>query len=101
MNVGFPIFWAQTGVALASLVGFAFAPPDHGRMLLLPLTDAAAAEVPSMALDRHALLVAPGPIRGSLVVIAERGGLERAALAKGILVLSAPSLLCGQVGEAA
>lgn len=97
----FPIAWVQLGLALAALCAFAFAPPAQGRMLLVPLTAAAADSAAASARASGALLLGRGPLPGSLVVMGVRDDFGALPLAGGILIMSAPVLLCGaQPGDA-
>lgn len=79
-------------------MGLVLAPPVQGRMLLVPLFGQASAS--AVAVDAGARLVARGRFGGSLVVMGERGRLGPAALLQGVLVLSAPALLCGAAAGA-
>ncbi|MES2497337.1 MAG: hypothetical protein V4618_14585 [Pseudomonadota bacterium] len=94
-----PMTLVQIGVAVAAMVGFAFAPPARGRMLLVPLSPAAAARLPSAAVSGGAKLLGSGPIGGSLVVVAERQRLGAMSVVDGVIILSAPPLLCGGSAE--
>jgi hypothetical protein len=85
----------QVGMVVAAMLGFAFAPPARGRMMLVPLSSGAAARLPAAAVDGGAKLLGPGPLAGSLVVMAERARLAAVSLADGVIILSAPALFCG------
>lgn len=85
----------QTGAVIAAMVGFAFAPPARGRMLLVPLSPGSAAALPAAAVNGGARLLGVGPIAGSLVVVGQRARLNGVSLADGVIILSAPPLLCG------
>lgn len=91
-----PLTLAQVGMVVAAMLGLAFAPPARGRMLLVPLSSHAAATLPAAALDGGAKLLAAGPVPGSLVVVADRARLGGVSLAAGMVILSAPPLLCGR-----
>lgn len=99
MDGRMPMTLLQIGVAVAAMVGFAFAPPARGRMLLVPLSSGAAAKLPAAAVNGGAKLLGSGPVGGSLVVIAERDRLGALSLADGVIILSAPPLLCGGAAE--
>ncbi|MBO9377714.1 hypothetical protein GG804_13140 [Sphingomonas histidinilytica] len=90
-----PLTLAQIGMVVAVMLGLAFAPPARGRMLLVPLSTRAAAMLPAAAVDGGARLLGAGPFRGSLVIVADRKRLGGVSLADGMIILSAPPLLCG------
>ena len=71
----------------------ALAPPPEGALLLVPLMPQRSAAV--IAVDRGALIVAAGPVRGSLVVRGRLTALAWPLLSHGILTLGAPALICG------
>lgn len=76
----------------AALVAFAFAPPERGNLLYVPLTrDARPAQA---AIEEGAALLARGPM-GSVVVRGDRPRDAGALLRAGILVTAAPAALCG------
>jgi hypothetical protein len=82
------------GILLA-LSALAFYPPAAGKMLLIPLTDTAAARIAPLALAGGAALIASGPVHGSLIVSGERGRISSAFANTGILILAAPPAVCG------
>jgi hypothetical protein len=84
---------AQLALAAAVLGVLAFAPPDRGEMLLIPLDGSPV----SSALLTPLPLVAerPGPLPGSLLVFGSSEGLFFQLLRQGVLILSAPRPLCG------
>ncbi len=90
-----PMTLAQIGAVIAALIGFAFAPPAQGRMLLIPLSSGAAARLPAAAVDGGAKLLGRGPVGGSLIVVADRARLTAVSPAMGMIILSAPAFLCG------
>lgn len=96
---GYPIALAQLCLVATALVAFAFAPPAQGRMLLVPLTAAAASSVAVDARGAGAALLGRGPVPGSLVVMGTRDRFAALSLARGILILAAPALLCGTQAE--
>lgn len=85
----------QIGAVVAAMAGLAFAPPARGRMLLVPLAPGGAAKLPAAAVAGGAKLLGTGPVPGSLVVVADRARLDGVSLADGMVILSAPPLLCG------
>jgi hypothetical protein len=85
---------------LLAVATLALYPPVRGKMILIPLTDAAAARVVPMALAGGAAVIATGPLRGSLVISGERRRLSVGLAATGILLLAAPSAVCGAGVEA-
>lgn len=86
-------------IVLTVVVLAAFWPPERGAMLLVPLGGTMAGPA-NAAMTSGAALLAPGPFPGSLVVRGQRQSLSRAAIGHGILVLSAPTLLCGNIDTA-
>jgi hypothetical protein len=84
---------AQLMLAAAVLIILAFAPPDRGEMLLIPLSGQPLshpqfAQLPMVA-ER------PGPLPGSLLVFGSSEGQFWPLLRRGVLILSAPRPLCG------
>ncbi|WP_219767062.1 hypothetical protein [Sphingomonas citricola] len=77
---------------LAALIVFAFAPPERGNLLYLPLTPRA--QPAQAALGDGFALLARGPL-GSVVVRATHARDAARLLRAGILVVAAPSALCG------
>lgn len=86
--------WAQVAIALPLVGGLLVAPPAEGAMMLIPLTPAAARALPALALDGHARLISTGPLPGSLVVYAQRGGLATRLLEHATLTLASPLTGC-------
>jgi hypothetical protein len=82
----------QIAGGLAALTAVAFAPPEHGDLLYLPLT-ARAAPVQAALADGSALL-GRGPL-GSVVVRSAHAPGVWSMLSAGILVVAAPTTLCG------
>lgn len=82
------------GIVLG-LVVLAFAPPAQGRMLLVPETDAAAARLVPLAVGAGGLLVGPGPLPRSYVVIGDRARLTAGMGGQAIVTLAAPWAGCG------
>jgi hypothetical protein len=92
--------WTLAGVQAAGVVvalgWLALRPPAEGVLWLVPLTPAAEARIVPETLGSGALIIAKGPLGGSLVV---RGTRARLPADPAMLVLAAPPRLCG--GEAA
>jgi len=84
----------QLAGGVVALVAFAVAPSEHGDLLFVPLT-AAAAPVQAARADGSALL-GRGPF-GSVVVRARAPHDLLALLRAGILVIAAPAAWCGTV----
>jgi uncharacterized RDD family membrane protein YckC len=92
----YPALACQMTIVLAVVLLAAFWPPERGAMLLVPIGGSMAGPA-NAAMVSGAALLAPGPLPGSLVVRGQRQSLSRAAIGHGILVLSAPTLLCGNL----
>ena len=90
---------AQLVIALAGLLALAFAPPARGAMLLVPLTGDARSRMAALAVEHGALLVGRGPVAGSLLIRGDRATLDGPLFGAGILLASAPAILCGQTPE--
>lgn len=86
---------AQVSGVFVMLVMLAFAPPTKGAYLLLAFD--AHAQVARIAIDHDALLLGPGPVPGSLIVFGERSRLFMPAWRAGIVMLAAPSAVCGKI----
>ena len=82
----------QAALALFGLALVATWPPASGPILLVPVTAEGARRLAPAALETGARLLAPGPVRGSLVVDGERARLRAVP---GTLLLSARSAGCG------
>lgn len=92
---------ARTGVGAAVqllltfsvLLVAAFAPPPHGRLLLLPIADA---QVDAGLLARVGLAhVRAGPVRGSVIADGPGTALAPLLLQQGVLMFAAPAAICG------
>lgn len=79
-----------TLAALASLV-VAFAPPQQGRMLLVPLSGGPVTE--AMVRSLNAIPLKAGPLPGSWIVDGNRQSLTP-LLSQGIIILAAPAAAC-------
>ncbi|MES2339904.1 MAG: hypothetical protein V4537_17565 [Pseudomonadota bacterium] len=85
----------QIVTVVSAIVGAALWPPEHGTMLLVPVSGQIAGPVDA-AMAGGASLVGNGPLPGSLVVLGDRRAIATAALDHGILIVSAPRTLCGE-----
>lgn len=72
-----------------------FAPPAHGRMLLVPVTGGDQAAAVRAARNAGALIVGSGPLPQSAVIEGARGPVIAAALKAGMVTLAAPNGGCG------
>lgn len=86
----------QLLLAFGAFATIALAPPARGAMLLVSLTDMTHGELIDAAIARDARIGAAGFGDHSLVVVGERARLA-GLIGRGVLVLGAPSPLCGQV----
>ena len=83
----------QIAIAAIALGWLLLAPPAHGPMLLVPLTHAASARLPGLAIHGDTRLLAAGPLPGSLVVDGRRADLS-SLFRHATLVLAAPPSGC-------
>jgi len=83
---------ATVAVAIGMAVA---APPASGRMLLVPVTDAAARQLVPLLVAHGGSIVAAGPIAGSLVVDGDRAHLLAPAARAAILMFRTPDQGCG------
>ena len=81
----------QLALAMLALAVMAFAPPTHGRMLLVPLDGRPVGKGEIEALSATPLKT--GPLPGSWVVEGSRQQLA-SLWAQKVLVLAAPAALC-------
>lgn len=87
-----PVIIGQAAIAAAALLALAFAPPAHGRMLIVPLDG----EPVDLQLIRRAQ-AAPlfqGPLPGSWVVEGRRAILARSFNSQRTILLAAPQAIC-------
>lgn len=87
----------QGAVATASLLILTFAPGEHGRMLLIPVTGQ-----PVAAETLRPLMLTPlasGPLPGSVIVDGRGRSLAGALFDKGIVMVAAPAAICGGIGS--
>ena len=87
--------WLQGGGVALAVTLLAAMPPAHGRMLLIPLTDAAAERLLPIVRAHDALLLGAGPLRNSFVVDGDRAALTRALMPRGVAIVAAPDAACG------
>lgn len=92
---------AQIVIGCAGLLLLVAVPPSHGRLLLIPYSEAAATGLVATALSNGARLVEEGPFPGSLVVFGDRATLLPAMLRQGVLVTASPPAGCGNRTTAA
>lgn len=86
---------AQLALVLVGLILLYGNPPANGRILLIPMTAQARAQLVPVAISRGARLVAHGRLRGSMVVDGRRDRLLPLMMA-GILPLRATAAACGE-----
>ena len=83
----------QVALASLSLLVLTFSPGELGRTLLLPVNGA---PIDRLVLKQLMLQpVAPGPLRGSLIVNGRGRSLAPVLFNKGIIMLAAPAAMCG------
>ncbi len=87
---------AQVAIATTALLLVAFAPPAHGRMLLIPLNGEPVSG--ATIRDLRATPLVEGPLPGSQVVDGERRLLS-GLWSDGVMVLAAPAAVCASPGE--
>ena len=93
---------AQAALGIMALILVAFAPPEQGRMLVVPIDGHPIAGSALLQLDATPL--AAGPLPGSLIVEGESRSMA-GLWSEGIVVLAAPEAICigaasGDVGNA-
>jgi hypothetical protein len=93
-TTGIGLTGLQVGLAASALGALLLAPPAHGRMMLVPLTPAAARALPAAIFDGNTRLIASGTLPGSLVVEGDRHFLE-SLLHRATLTLATPLAGCG------
>ena len=86
-----PIVSGQLALAASAMVLIAFAPPEQGRMLLVPMDGDVMSE--AMIRNLNATPLGAGPLQGSWIVDGDRRSLAP-LLSKGVLVLAAPAAAC-------
>ena len=84
----------QVALAAMALCALAFAPPAHGRTLLIPVDGK---PIDRSVLDRAMLLrIGDGPLPGSIVVDGPGRDVAGSLFQKGIVMLAAPAALCSE-----
>jgi hypothetical protein len=86
----------QGALALTVILVLALTPPPFGRFLLIPLNGHRIGD----GLLRQQMLDVrgPGPLPGSVIVDGQSAGAQ-ALLSRGVLMLAAPALICGNHDE--
>jgi hypothetical protein len=87
-----PIIVGQAAIAAAALMALAFAPPAHGRMLVVPIDGEPVDR--QLVRNAHATVLVQGPLPGSWIVEGQRARLARSFSSKGIIILAAPHAIC-------
>jgi hypothetical protein len=85
---------AQGALAILALAAITLWPPAVGEMLLVPLAQQDANAVARMALASGALLLGPGPLPGSLVVIGRRSRIVQRIEHWDVVITAAPTAGC-------
>lgn len=85
----------QTIVTLAVFAAPLVAAPSTGRMLLVAPLDASPDRLVRLARDADAVILGPGPLRGSLVIEGSRAPWVAAMARERVVPLAAPTVLCG------
>ena len=88
---GWGLIGAQLALAVLAMLTVTLAPPEQGRMLLVPLDGKPVSKATIAGL--MATPLKPGPLPGSWVVDGNRRLLS-ALWAQHVLVLAAPAALC-------
>lgn len=84
----------QGALAAAMLCALAFAPPAHGRTLLIPVDGKPIRET---VLNQAMLFpIAAGPLPGSMIVDGPGRGVAGDLFNDGIIMLAAPAALCSE-----
>ena len=83
----------QASLTASVLIMLCFAPPEHGRTLLIPIDGS---PISGVLLDAAMLRpVRAGPVAGSLIVEGRGRSLAAAMFHQRILMLAAPDIICG------
>ncbi len=85
----------QGSLILAGMGWLAFAPPERGSMLVVPLSPAPLASTLNAVLAGGAAVTGAGPLPGTLLVRGERARIA-ATLDSATLLLAAPEGWCGR-----
>ena len=75
----------------------ALAPPVEGKILIAPLVPGESADSVRWAITAGALVIEPGPYRGSYIVMGSRAALLLPALSHGTLLIDARLAGCGAI----
>ena len=87
----------QASLTASVLIMLCFAPPEHGRTLLIPI---GGSPISGALLDAAMLRpVRAGPVAGSLVVEGRGRSLAAAMFHQRILMLAAPDIICGSQSQ--
>jgi len=86
-----PIVSAQLALAASASLVAAFAPPQQGRMLLVPMGGEPITE--TMVRNLSATPLKPGPLPGSWIIDGNRHSLAP-LLPQGTIILAAPAAAC-------
>lgn len=87
----------QASLTASVLIMLCFAPPAHGRTLLIPI---GGSPISGALLDAAMLRpVRAGPVAGSLVVEGRGRSLAAAMFHQRILMLAAPDIICGSQSQ--
>ena len=95
-NLMSPVIVGQTAIAAAALLALAFAPPAHGRMLVVPIDGEPVDR--QLIRNAHATVLLQGPLPGSWIVEGQRAMLARSFSSQGIIILAAPQAICADRG---
>ncbi|WP_022671921.1 hypothetical protein [Novosphingopyxis baekryungensis] len=87
----------QLALILFGLLALAFWPPQEGRLIVVPLTRAAASELLPRALTGQSRLIGSGPLGGSYILWGRRGAVQDALRGQASLVFAAPRSGCGAI----
>lgn len=79
---------------LALLLALGLAPPESGRMLVIPLAGAPEGALLAATLAQGGRLVSAGPLNGSLVIDGDRAALAPALIAFPAFIIAAPATGC-------
>lgn len=87
----------QASLTASVLIMLCFAPPEHGRTLLIPI---GGSSISGALLDAAMLRpVRAGPVAGSLIVEGRGRSLAAAMFHQRILMLAAPDIICGSKSQ--
>jgi len=95
MSLASPLF-AQLAAAALGMAAMPLVPPERGTMLLIPVKGHAA-DAMNLAVSGGAAVLGQGPLPGSLLIRGERARIGGRAWRGGMVLLAAPTALCGRV----